>query len=164
MAQRKPQKTQPAANRDRKRGAGANSPRRADAGLKPNDHAVRALGIRLDKIRAGGATMSMTVTEAMSNGLGMCHGGIIFTLADTAMAYASNSRGITAVAATAAINFARPAKTGDRLVAKAIERHSSRRTGLYEVDVTRDDGAIIATFHGRVMFLADDSGKTGTSG
>lgn len=161
MAQRKPQKMQPAANR--KRGDGASSPRRAGAGLKPNDHAVRALGIRLEKMRAGHATMSMTVTEAMSNGLRLCHGGIIFTLADTAMAYASNSRGVTAVAATASINFARPARSGDRLVAKAVERHSSRRTGLYDVEVTRDDGALIATLHGRVMFLTDGSGKNGAS-
>ena len=162
MAPSKPQNTHPAI-RNRKHGSRADNPRRASDGLKPDDHAVRALGIRLERLRDGTATMSMTVTEAMSNGLGMCHGGIIFTLADTAMAYASNSRGAPAVAATAAINFVRPAKTGDRLVAKAIERHSSRRTGLYEVDVTRDDGAIVATFHGRVMFLTDDSGKTGSS-
>jgi phenylacetic acid degradation protein PaaD len=162
MAARKPQKTHPA-NRDRKRGADPNSPRRAIDGLKPDDHAVRALGIRLERLRDGAATMSMTVTEAMSNGLGICHGGIIFTLADTAMAYASNSRGVPAVAATASINFVRPARTGDRLVARTVERHLSRRTALYEVDVTRGDGAIIATFHGRVMFLADDSEKTGPS-
>ena len=91
----------------------------------------------------------LTVTASMLNGHGMCHGGIVFTLADTAFAHACNSHGPATVAAAASIDFLAPAHEGDVLVAGAVEQHRRGRTGLYDVVVTSDDGTVIARFHGR---------------
>ena len=92
--------------------------------------------------------MAMTVTEAMVNGHGICHGGFIFALADSAFAFACNSHGERAVARHAAIDFLRPARLGETLRAEAIERARSGRSGIYDVRVTGLDGGLIAEFRG----------------
>ena len=91
----------------------------------------------------------MTVLPSMLNGHGMCHGGLVFTLADTAFAHACNSHGPATVAAAASIDFLAPANEGDVLVAEAVEQHRRGRTGLYDVVVTGADGTVVARFHGR---------------
>jgi acyl-CoA thioesterase len=122
--------------------------RRAADAMFAEDHAARHLGIRIDAISAGRATLSMTVAETMVNGHGLCHGGYIFTLADTAFAYACNSYGQRTVAQHAEITFVTPGKRGMRLVAAAIERHRAARSGIYDITVRDETGAIIAEFRG----------------
>jgi len=112
------------------------------------DHASRGLGMRLEYVAPGEARMSMEITQAMSNGHGMCHGGFIFTLADSTFAFACNSRNQRAVAAQAQITFLRPGKLGDRLIATAAMRAGAGRTGIYDVAVTTEAGALIAEFRG----------------
>lgn len=119
------------------------------------DRASRGLGMQLDAVAPGSARLSMTVTEAMANGLGICHGGFIFSLADSAMAFASNQRGDTAVAQHAAISFVRPARVGDRLVAEAMERSRTGRTAIYDVRVSMAGGEVVAEFRGHTRRLRD---------
>jgi acyl-CoA thioesterase len=113
------------------------------------DEASSGLGIELVAVGPGRAEVGMTVRADMVNGLDVCHGGLIFTLADTAMAVASNSHGSHAVAVAAAIDFVAPVHRGAQLTAVATEQHHRGRTGLYDVIVTDGDGAIVARFHGR---------------
>jgi acyl-CoA thioesterase len=119
------------------------------------DRASRALGMALDEVGPGRARLSMTVGEAMVNGHGICHGGFIFTLADSAMAFASNSHGERAVAAQATVNFLRPARLGERLTAFAEERARQGRTGIYDVRVGDAEGAVIAEFRGVTRSLGE---------
>ena len=113
------------------------------------DHASRGLGMSLDEVGPGTARMSMTVTESMVNGLGICHGGFIFALADSTMAFASNSRGGKFVAQHAQVTFLAPAHLGLRLAATAREQHRAERSGLYDVTVRGEDGTAIAEFRGQ---------------
>ncbi len=104
-----------------------------------DDHASRGLGMEIIEVGAGTATLSMTVTQAMVNGHGIAHGGFIFTLADSAFAFACNSHNERTVAAHGNISFVRPGKLGDRLIATAREISRSGRSGIYDVRVTADD-------------------------
>jgi acyl-CoA thioesterase len=124
----------------------------ADA-MWANDAASRGLGMTLDAVGPGRAVMSMTVAENMVNGHGMCHGGFIFTLADSAFAFACNSHGDAAVAQHCAITFIRPGRRGERLSAEAIERVSQGRSGLYDVRVTGDDGSVVAELRGHSRII-----------
>jgi acyl-CoA thioesterase len=119
----------------------------ADA-MWANDAASRGLGMALDSVGPGRAVLSMTVAASMVNGHGMCHGGFIFTLADSAFAFACNSQGDAAVAQHCAITFIRPGRRGERLTAEAIERVSQGRSGLYDVRVTGEDGTVVAELRG----------------
>jgi acyl-CoA thioesterase len=127
--------------------------RSADA-MYADDHAARHLGIRIDAIAAGRATLSMAVTDVMVNGHGLCHGGYIFTLADTAFAYACNSHGQRTVAQHAEITFVAPGRRGMRLVADAAERHRAGRTGVYDITVRDETGETIAEFRGLSRTIA----------
>ena len=118
----------------------------ADAMWKEDD-ATRALGMEIAEIKAGQATLAMTVKPDMVNGHGIAHGGFIFTLADSAFAFACNSRNERVVAAQGSITFLRPGKLGDRLVATAREISRSGRSGIYDVRVTAGD-VVIAEFRG----------------
>jgi acyl-CoA thioesterase len=122
--------------------------RRAAAAMFTADRAARAWGIGIDRIEPGQATVSMTVREDMLNGHGICHGGLIFSLADTAFAYACNSYNQVALAQNCAITFLAKARAGDRLQATAAERAREGRNGIYDVRVTNQDGAVIAEFRG----------------
>lgn len=111
------------------------------------DPASRGLGMELVAVGPGTATLAMAVTEAMTNGHGMAHGGFIFTLADSAFAFACNSHGQTTVAAQCSITFLRPGRLGDRLVAEAREVSRTGRSGLYDVRISVN-GTAIAEFRG----------------
>ncbi|MES5482534.1 hydroxyphenylacetyl-CoA thioesterase PaaI [Bradyrhizobium sp. INPA03-11B] len=118
----------------------------ADAMWKEDD-ASKGLGMELVEIKPGHATMAMTVQPHMVNGQRICHGGYIFTLADSAFAFACNSHNDRAVAAQGNVTFIRPGKLGDRLVATAREISRSGRSGIYDVRVTAGD-SVIAEFRG----------------
>ena len=119
----------------------------ADA-MWAEDHASRGLGMALEFVAPGRSRLSMTVAQSMVNGLGMCHGGFILTLADSAMAFASNAHGDKALAQHIAVTYVRPARLGEILVAAAEERLRSGRTGMYDVRVTGDDGSVVAEMRG----------------
>ena len=112
------------------------------------DHASRGLGIQLGPVTPGRASASMTVRPDMVNGHGTCHGGFLFLLADTAFAFACNTHGLPVVAAGADVAFLAPAHEGDELVATAVERVLTGRSGLYDVTVRRDDDVVLE-FRGR---------------
>jgi phenylacetic acid degradation protein PaaD len=122
--------------------------RRSAETMYAADAASRQLGVRVAEVAPGRATARLRVTEAMVNGHGICHGGYVFFLADTAFALACNTYGPVTVAAGADIVFVAPARLGDELVAAAIERVRSGRSGVYDVTVRRD-GMVIAEFRGR---------------
>jgi acyl-CoA thioesterase len=113
------------------------------------DHAARSLGVVVDEIEPGRARVSMTVRGDMVNSHDICHGGMIFSLADCAFAYSCNSRNRKTVAAGATIDFISAARLGDRLTAVAEERALAGRTGIYDVRVVDQKGELIAFFRGR---------------
>ena len=113
-----------------------------------NDIACQNLGIELRSISPGRAEMTMTVRDHMLNGHDVCHGGFIFTLADSCFAYACNSHNNSTLAAGARIDFLAPAASGDVLLAKAEERALAGRTGIYDVVVNNQEGKQIALFRG----------------
>lgn len=119
----------------------------ADA-MWAEDRASRGLGMQLVSVAPGRAELAMTVTEAMVNGHNICHGGFIFTLADSSFAFACNTYNQRTVAQHCAVTFLRPGKLGDRLTARAAERQRQGRSGIYDITVTRDDGTVIAEFRG----------------
>ena len=112
------------------------------------DDASRGLGMELVEVKPGQATLAMTIKPHMVNGQRIAHGGFIFTLADSAFAFACNSHNERVVAAQGNITFIRPGKLGDRLVATAREVSRSGRSGIYDVRVAVDDGSVIAEFRG----------------
>jgi acyl-CoA thioesterase len=114
-----------------------------------DDHASRGLGMVLEHVAPGRARLSMAVTQAMVNGLGLCHGGFTYALADSAMAFAANSHGAHAVAQHNAITYLRPGRLGETLTAVAEERARARRSAIYDVRVTGTDGTIVAEFRGQ---------------
>jgi acyl-CoA thioesterase len=114
------------------------------------DAASKSLGMRIVSVGPGTATLSMTVREDMINGWDLCHGGLIAALADSAFAFACNSRGTVTVASGFDVTFLESARLGDELVAVAVERSLRGRSGLYDVTVTRaSDATVIAEFRGR---------------
>ncbi|MBL8473454.1 MAG: hydroxyphenylacetyl-CoA thioesterase PaaI [Rhodocyclaceae bacterium] len=118
------------------------------------DHAAHALGMELVETGSGSAVLAMRVQSSMVNGHGLCHGGLIFALADTAFAYACNSFNRRAVAAGASIDFLSPAYLGDRLYARATLHHQGERSGIYDVKVENQAGRLIALFRGRARRIA----------
>ena len=116
--------------------------------LYKNDRACKGLGIELTNISPGCAEMSMVVRTEMLNGHDVCHGGFIFSLADTAFAYACNSQNLNTVASGARIEFLAPGREGDVLTARAEVRAQGGRVGLYDVCVTDQDDKQIALFRG----------------
>jgi acyl-CoA thioesterase len=118
------------------------------------DHAARSLGVVLDEIEPGRSRVSMTVRDDMVNSHDICHGGMIFSLADCAFAYSCNSRNRKTVAAGATIDYLSAARRGDRLTAVAEERALAGRTGIYDVRVVDQNGELIACFRGRSRRVA----------
>jgi acyl-CoA thioesterase len=117
------------------------------------DKASQGLGMKIDKVGPGFAALSMSVADNMVNGHGFCHGGFIFTLADSAFAFACNSHGQRAVAQQCAVTFLAPGRLGMRLIAEARERHRADRSGIYDVTVRDEAGAVIAEFRGHSRTL-----------
>jgi acyl-CoA thioesterase len=122
---------------------------RAAAALFARDRASQALGMRITAVRPGWARVVMRVRADMVNGHGVCHGGIVFALADSAFAFACNSYNEATVAAAAAIDYLAPAREGDELSAEAAELWRRRRNGIYEITVANQRGERIALFRGR---------------
>ena len=118
------------------------------AAMWAEERASRALGMSLDRVAPGEAVLSMTVTEAMTNGHGTTHGGYIFTLADSAFGYACNTRNQRTVAQHCSITFLAPSAVGDRLSAHAVERALVGRGGIYDITVTDQTGRAVAEFRG----------------
>ena len=112
------------------------------------DLASRGLGMSLDAVGPGMASLSLTITAAMTNGHKTCHGGYIFTLADSAFAFACNSYNQNTVAQHCSVTFLRPAVEGDRLTASAREVSRIGRGGVYDVRVTNQSGEHVAEFRG----------------
>jgi acyl-CoA thioesterase len=112
------------------------------------DEASRGMGMAIESIAPGEAELSMVVREDMVNGHAICHGGFIFTLADSAFAFACNSENHNTVAAGARIEFLAPGKLGDKLTAKARQMSQGGRTGVYDVVVHNQDGRQLALFRG----------------
>jgi acyl-CoA thioesterase len=113
------------------------------------DRASRMLGMTVIDRAAGHSVVRMTVTDEMTNGFAITHGGLVFALADTAFAIACNSGENLTVAAGADITFLKPTHAGDELTATADLRALSGRSGLYDVEVVDSAGAIVAEFRGR---------------
>jgi len=119
------------------------------ASMWARDHAAQALGMRLHAVGPGCASLGMVVRPDMVNGHRICHGGLIFTLADTAFAYACNSSNANTVASACQIDFLAPARLGDELEAQAQERALSGRSGVYDVTVRLRGGGTVALFRGK---------------
>lgn len=127
----------------------SNVAKRCAEKMYSDDAASKALGIKIEVTETGRAIAQFSVTESMLNGFQLCHGGHIFTLADTAFAFACNTHGVVTLAAGASVEFLEPARLGDRLTATAIERYRGGRIGIYDVTVRNQDDVDIAVFRGR---------------
>ncbi|SDG25341.1 acyl-CoA thioesterase [Duganella sp. OV458] len=119
------------------------------AAMYARDPASQSLGITLDAIAPGRARMSMPVRADMLNGHATCHGGFIFTLADSAFAFACNSHNHVTVGAGCTIDYLSPGREGDVLTATATEQTLAGKTGIYDVQVSNQDGRVIAVFRGK---------------
>ncbi|HAD97870.1 MAG TPA: hydroxyphenylacetyl-CoA thioesterase PaaI [Cryomorphaceae bacterium] len=109
------------------------------------------LGIERLEERAGYSRLQMTVREEMTNGFGIAHGGITYSLADSALAFASNSHGLQSMSIETAISHTRPVKAGDILTAETEELNQSKRLAIYEVRITNQDNEVVALFKGTVF-------------
>ena len=114
-----------------------------------NDRASKALGIEIEIQEAGSAIATMVVRKDMVNGFDICHGGLVFTLADTAFAFACNAYDELTVAGGGSIEFLRPSVREDRLRAVAKEIHRGRKSGIYKVEVRNQEDKLVALFQGR---------------
>ncbi|HEX3398116.1 MAG TPA: hydroxyphenylacetyl-CoA thioesterase PaaI [Steroidobacteraceae bacterium] len=124
------------------------------------DRASQNFGVEILEVAPGSVRLKMLVRPEMINGHGLCHGGIIFSLADSAFAFACNSHGEPMVAAGAAIEFLAPTRAGELLTALATEVSRSARHGIYDVRVTTGSGETVAIFRGRSARLRPPNGVT----
>lgn len=115
------------------------------------DKASKALGMKIEIRKAGAAAANMQVRDDMVNGFDICHGGMLFALADTAFAFACNAYDRVTFAASASIEFVRPAMLGDTLRATASEEYRGSRSAYYLVKVENQDGDVVALFRGRAV-------------
>jgi acyl-CoA thioesterase len=118
------------------------------------DQASQGLGMVIERVAPGEAVISMTVRPEMTNGHGICHGGFIFTLADSAFAFACNTYNQRTVAQHCAVTFLRPGRRGDTLTAQAVERSRTGRSGIYDVTVRDSHGETVAEFRGHSRTIA----------
>ncbi len=116
--------------------------------MMTNDLFSQWLGIEVLEIQDGYSKIKMTVRAEMINGFGIVHGGIAFSLADSAFAFACNNRNVLSVALDTAINFLKPVHVGDVLVAEAKELHNGKSTGLYQVSISNQHDHVVAVFKG----------------
>ena len=118
------------------------------AAMWNDDSASQRLGMALERIAPGEAVLSMTITDQMTNGHGMCHGGYMFLLADSAFAFACNSYNQRVVAQHCSISYLIPVARGTRLMAHAREVSRRGRSGIYDVRLSDEDGTVVAEFRG----------------
>ena len=123
--------------------------------LFARDRFVAGLGLELIEAGPEGCVLACQVAEAHLNFNGTCHGGVIFTLADTAFGLAANAGGAVAIGIDTHLAFALPLRAGDRATARAYQVTRSRRLATYRVDVTRGDGQQVAAFTGTVLLTGD---------
>ena len=119
------------------------------AAMYSRDRAAQALGLKIVRVQPGASLLTMAVRGDMVNGHHICHGGMIFSLADTAFAYACNSYNKNTVASACHIDFLAPAKEGETLEAEAVEQSAAGRTGVYDITVRNNHGKTIALFRGK---------------
>lgn len=116
--------------------------------MMQHDRFSQWLGIEIIEIKEGYSKIKMTIREEMVNGFGIIHGGIAFSLADSAFAFACNNRNVLSVALDTSINFIKPVHTGDVLVAEAKELHNGKSTGLYHIAIRNQKDHEVAVFKG----------------
>lgn len=116
--------------------------------LLEKDHFSKWLGVEVMEIREGYSKIKMKIRNEMLNGFGIAHGGVAFSLADSAFAFACNSRNNLSLALDTSINFIKPAHVGDVLIAEAKEIHNGKSTGLYQISITNQNNHVIALFKG----------------
>jgi acyl-CoA thioesterase len=121
-----------------------------------NDHSSQWFGMQIMDVDEGSATLSLVVQKHHTNGHGMCHGGVTFTLADSAFAFACNSRNQATVAQHNSITYIAPANLGDTLIATASEVSLVGKSGIYDVTVSNQDGSVIAEFRGSSRSIRGD--------
>lgn len=127
--------------------------RRASEKMARDDRVAERLNIRVEQIEPGRAVLSLILDETMVNGHGTCHGGIIFTLADTAFGHACNSRNQSSVAHTCDITYINPGHLGDKLTADCRQLHLRGRSGIFDATVTNQHGTTVALFRGHSRSL-----------
>ena len=123
--------------------------RRCGDAMWKDDKASQALGMEMEITGVGAATVSMTIRDDMVNGLDVCHGGLVFALADTAFAFACNAYNEQTFASSCQVEFLRPAMLGDALLATASEEYRGRRSGYYGVKIHNQRDELVALFRGR---------------
>ena len=124
------------------------SPEQVIEHMLQHDRFSQWLGISILEIKEGYSKIKMTVREEMLNGFGIVHGGIAFSLADSAFAFACNNRNNLSVALDTSINFIKPVHPGDELIAEAKELHNGRSTGLYHISIYNQNNHLVAQFKG----------------
>lgn len=117
------------------------------------DGCSNQLAMTIEQMDRGYAEVSMAITPEMLNGHGSCHGGMIFSLADSAFAFACNSENQLAVASGCSIEFLRPARNGDLLVATAMVKAQGKTTGTYDIEIHNQDNKLVALFRGKAHRL-----------
>jgi acyl-CoA thioesterase len=123
---------------------------RVVAAMMAKDAFSRRMGMEVVDVRPYAATVRMTVTGDMLNGFGVCHGGVTFALADSALAFASNTHGTVTMSIDNSITYPKGIREGDVLIAAAEEESASNRLAFYKVTVSREAGEIVALFRGTV--------------
>lgn len=118
------------------------------AAMWANDEASKWFGMELVEVDEGRAVLSLTVAPHHCNGHGICHGGVTHALADSAFAFACNSRNVATVGQHTMVSYLAPGRKGDRLTATATEVNLSGRSGIYDVRVINQDNTLIAEFRG----------------
>lgn len=125
--------------------------RRVVARMMEHDAFSQWLGIDVVQVLPGACELRMTVRPEMNNGFRITHGGIAYCVADSALAFASNSHGIHAVSIETSVSHVKPVRSGDVLIAKAAEMSLGSRIGVYQVSVANQDGTVVALFKGTVF-------------
>lgn len=118
------------------------------AHMMENDLFSQWLGIEVLEVKEGYSRITLTVRKEMINGFGIVHGGVAFSMSDSAFAFACNNRNVLSVALDTSINFTKPVHVGDVLIAEAIEMHNGRSTGLYHITIKNQNDHVVALFKG----------------
>ena len=136
---------------------------RVVAEMLEHDAFSRWLGLEVTSVAPNAATVRMTVRPEMVNGFGACHGGIAFSLADSALAFASNTHGRVTVSVENSIRYPAPIAPGDVLTATAVQETAGRRLAFFNVTVTRDGGDVVGLFRGTVYRTSREIFPDGTT-